>query len=95
MPPSIYMSGGGGGSSASNRRSSHSHSAISEPDSPNISWFFDKDLDQSGTLTMSELWIKYTENNWYNQRYQTAIDKLILEADLNRDRSIDMAEYIK
>lgn len=66
-----------------------------EPDSPNIGWFFDHDADQSGTLTMSELWVRYAENNWYNQRYQTAIDKLIVEADENRDRQIDMAEYIK
>jgi hypothetical protein len=35
-----------------------------EPESPNISWFFEKDADSSGSLTMSELWIKYTENNW-------------------------------
>lgn len=93
MPQSVTSSGGSG---PANRRSSNDRSStVSEPDSPNIGWFFDKDMDQSGTLTMSELWIKYTENNWYNQRYQTAIDKLILEADLNRDRSVDMAEYIK
>lgn len=66
-----------------------------EPDSPNISWFFDKDLDQSGSLSDSELWIRYTEHNWYNQRYQNAIEKLILEADTNFDRLIDMEEYIK
>lgn len=64
-------------------------------DSPNIGWFFEKDVDQSGSLTLAELWVKYAENNWYNQRYQTAIEKLIYEADLNRDRAIDMAEYIK
>jgi hypothetical protein len=72
-----------------------SSKAKNEPDSPNISWFFDKDQDQSGTLTLSELWVKYAENNWYNQRYQKAIETLIQEADLNRDRGIDMSEYIK
>ena len=55
-----------------NRRTSNeiSSSAVSEPDSPNIRWFFEKDTDHSGTLTMPELWIRYTENDWYNERYQ-------------------------
>ena len=53
------------------------------------------DTSQSGTLTLSELWVKYAENNWYNARYQTAIEKLIYEADTNRDHSIDMEEYIR
>ncbi len=39
-------------------------SKMTEPESPNISWFFDKDLDQSGSLTLSELWVRYAENNW-------------------------------
>ena len=30
----------------------------------------EKDADHSGSLTMSELWIRYTENDWYNGRYQ-------------------------
>lgn len=68
---------------------------LAEPDSPNISWFFEKDVDGSGSLGASELWIRYTENNWYNQRFQTAIEQLIREADSNFDREIDMQEYIK
>ena len=66
-----------------------------EPDSPSISWFFEKDVDGSGSLGLNELWIRYTENNWYNQRFQTAIEQLIREADTNFDREIDMQEYIK
>ena len=76
-------------------RISDSIYAPKEPDSPNISWFFEKDVDQSGTLTLEELWVKYAENNWYNLRYQKAIETLIQEADTNRDRGIDMSEYIK
>ncbi len=52
-------------------------------------------LFQSGSLTLSELWMRYAENNWYNQRYQTAIEKMIEAADANRDRAIDMQEYIE
>jgi len=46
-------------------------------------------------LSLSELWVKYAENNWYNDRYQTAIEKLIFEADTNRDTGVDMQEYIR
>lgn len=82
--------------SANNRRTSNEiSSSAAEPDSPNIRWFFEKDTDHSGSLTMSELWIRYTENDWYNQRYQTAMDTLMLEADVNGDRAIDMDEYIR
>lgn len=38
--------------------------------------FCEKDTDHSGSLTMSELWIRYTENDWYNQRYQVWISTL-------------------
>jgi hypothetical protein len=44
---------------------------------------------------MSELWIRYTENNWYNERYQTAMESLVAQADSNGDRAIDMDEFIK
>ena len=66
-----------------------------EPDSPNISWFFEKDVDTSGTLTLSEIWEKYSDNDWYNERYDLVLDKFIYEADLNKDRGIDINEYIK
>ncbi len=69
--------------------------AYPEPDSPNISWFFEKDADASGTLTLSELWQQYSENAWFNERYQLVLEKFIYEADLNKDRGIDIAEYIK
>ena len=42
---------------------------------------------------MSKLWIRYTEKDWNNERYQTAMDTLILEADVNVNRPIDMEEF--
>ncbi len=68
---------------------------VLEPESPNISWFFEKDLDGSGSLSLSEMWMRYAENSWYNARYQTAIEKLIQAADTNRNQEIDMQEYIE
>ena len=61
----------------------------------NVTWFRDKDLDNTGALSLQELIYMHGTNNWYNYRFRTAMDRLISEADLNNDRVIDMPEYLK
>lgn len=62
---------------------------------PNITWFRSKDKDKSGDLTKDELWMKYAESNWYNQRFQTVVSKMLEEADMDENGKIDLTEYIK
>jgi hypothetical protein len=35
------------------------------------------------------------ERSWFNQRYRTVMERLLAEADLNGDKSMDMNEFIK
>lgn len=66
-----------------------------DPDPANVTWFRNMDYDNTGALSLQELIVEHQTSNWYNQRYRTAIDRLISEADTNGDRVITMDEYLK
>jgi len=66
-----------------------------DPEPANVTWFRSMDLDNTGRLSLQELTYQHQFQNWFNRRFTTAMDRLISEADLNNDRVIDMAEYLK
>jgi hypothetical protein len=66
-----------------------------DPEPANVTWFRSRDRDNTGALSFPELINDYHYNHWYNNRYRTAMDRLINEADLNNDRVVDMSEYLK
>ena len=68
---------------------------LTDPEPANVTWFRSMDLDNTGRLSLQELTYQHQFQNWFNRRFTTAMDRLISEADLNNDRVIDMAEYLK
>ena len=66
-----------------------------DPEPANVTWFRDRDLDNTGALSLQELTYEHHGNTWYDFRYRTAMDRLISEADLNNDRVVDMSEFLK
>ena len=69
---------------------------VTFPEPANVTWFRTMDLDNTGALSKTELLAYHSHaNNWYNKRYRTAVERLVLEADMNNDRVMDEQEYLK
>ena len=77
-------------------RSDNINQNLIDPEPANVTWFRTMDLDNTGALSKTELLAYHSHaNNWYNKRYRTAVERLVLEADLNNDRVMDEQEYLK
>jgi len=80
---------------STSRADTVSEGGLLEPQPANVTWFRAKDMDSSGWLSLNELTYYHQLPNWFNFRYAEAMDRLIKEADLNSDRVIEEAEYLK